>query len=77
MIKSQKASAVIVVIALLFVAPLAGLNIGKAAYGQEETKGDSWNIINTALGDVPIKLVQNITGLVNVIQYLDTRRARI
>ena len=30
---------------------------------------------NTALGDTPLTLVQSIQGLVNVIAYLDARRA--
>jgi hypothetical protein len=32
---------------------------------------------NTALRGAPINLVQKVAGLVNVIQYLDSRRARI
>ena len=32
---------------------------------------------NTALHGVPADLIQGISGLVNVIQYLDTRRAKI
>jgi hypothetical protein len=32
---------------------------------------------NLALRDAPINLIQNITGLIDVIQYLDSRRARI
>ena len=32
---------------------------------------------NTALRGVPAELIQGISGLVNVIQYLDTRRAKI
>ena len=32
---------------------------------------------NTALGDAPINLIQTVSGLVNVVQYLDSRRARI
>jgi hypothetical protein len=32
---------------------------------------------NTALHGVPAELIQGISGLVNVIQYLDTRRAKI
>jgi hypothetical protein len=32
---------------------------------------------NTALRGVPAELIQSIFGLVNVIQYLDTRRAKI
>jgi uncharacterized protein (DUF2384 family) len=32
---------------------------------------------NTALSGVPIELIQSITGLMNVIQYLDARRSVI
>jgi hypothetical protein len=32
---------------------------------------------NTALRGVPVELIQSVPGLVNVIQYLDTRRAKI
>jgi Antitoxin Xre/MbcA/ParS C-terminal toxin-binding domain/Antitoxin Xre-like helix-turn-helix domain len=32
---------------------------------------------NTALHGVPAELIQGISGLVNVIQYLDSRRAKI
>ena len=35
------------------------------------------NSQNSALGDAPIKLIQQVAGLVDVIQYLDARRARI
>lgn len=35
------------------------------------------NSPNTALRGTPIDLIQSIGGLVNVVQYLDTRRARI
>lgn len=30
---------------------------------------------NTALGEKPVNLIQKVTGLFNVIQYLDSRRA--
>jgi uncharacterized protein (DUF2384 family) len=32
---------------------------------------------NTALGDAPLALVQSVTGLVNVVAYLDASRARL
>jgi hypothetical protein len=32
---------------------------------------------NTALRGVPVELIQSVPGLVNVIQYLDARRAKI
>jgi hypothetical protein len=35
------------------------------------------NSQNSALGDAPINLIQHVNGLVDVIQYLDARRAQI
>jgi Protein of unknown function (DUF2384) len=44
----------------------------------DEQVAKSWiNNQNAVLRDAPINVIQNVTGLVNVIQYLDTRRARI
>ena len=44
----------------------------------DEAVAKSWlNNRNLALREPPINLIQNISGLVNVIQYLDARRARI
>lgn len=49
-----------------------------AIVGGDEAVAKSWlNNQNSALREAPINLIQNIGGLVNVIQYLDTRRARI
>jgi uncharacterized protein (DUF2384 family) len=44
----------------------------------DENVARAWlNNPNVPLGDKPISLIQNVSGLVNVIQYLDARRARI
>jgi hypothetical protein len=49
-----------------------------AIVGGDEAVAKAWfNSSNIALGDKPINLIQNISGLMNVIQYLDSRRARI
>ncbi len=49
-----------------------------AIVGGDETVAKAWLVnANTALPDTPIKLIQTVGGLVNVVQYLDSRRARI
>jgi antitoxin Xre/MbcA/ParS-like protein len=49
-----------------------------AIVGGDEKVARSWFANeNSALGDTPINLVQKVSGLVHVIQYLDSRRARI
>jgi hypothetical protein len=49
-----------------------------AITGGDEKAARVWlNSRNTALRGAPIDLIQNVGGLVNVVQYLDTRRARI
>jgi uncharacterized protein (DUF2384 family) len=49
-----------------------------AIVGGDETVAKAWLAnVNTALGDAPINLIQSVSGLVNVVQYLDSRRARI
>jgi hypothetical protein len=49
-----------------------------AITGGDEEVARTWlNSQNTALRGVPIDLIQNVGGLVNVVQYLDSRRARI
>jgi hypothetical protein len=45
--------------------------------GDEKVAKNWINNQNAVLRDAPINVIQNVTGLVNVIQYLDTRRARI
>ena len=49
-----------------------------AIVGGDERVAKAWLVnANTALGDAPINLIQSVSGLVNVVQYLDSRRARI
>jgi uncharacterized protein (DUF2384 family) len=49
-----------------------------AIVGGDENVARAWLAnANTALGDAPINLIQSVSGLVNVVQYLDSRRARI
>ena len=49
-----------------------------AIVGGDDKVARSWfGNANSALGDTPINLVQKVSGLVHVIQYLDSRRARI
>jgi Antitoxin Xre/MbcA/ParS C-terminal toxin-binding domain/Antitoxin Xre-like helix-turn-helix domain len=49
-----------------------------AIVGGDEKVARAWlNNQNSALRDAPINLIQKVGGLVNVVQYLDTRRARI
>lgn len=44
----------------------------------DENVARAWlNNPNVPLGDKPINLIQNVSGLVNVIDYLDARRARV
>ena len=49
-----------------------------AIVGGDEAVAKAWLLnANTALGDAPINLIQSVSGLVNVVQYLDSRRSRI
>ena len=43
--------------------------------GDEKVARDWLVNPNLALHDTPLRLIQSVTGLVNVIQYLDARRA--
>jgi DNA-directed RNA polymerase specialized sigma54-like protein len=62
-------------LSVLFVRMFRSLD---AISNGDEQVAQSWlNNQNTALRDQPINLIQNVSGLVNVVQYLDTRRARI
>jgi hypothetical protein len=45
--------------------------------GDEEVAKSWINNQHAVWRDAPINIIQNVTGLVNVIQYLDARRARI
>jgi uncharacterized protein (DUF2384 family) len=47
-----------------------------ALIGGDEAAARTWMMsTNAVLGGAPIKLIQSVSGLMNVIQYLDTRRA--
>ncbi|MGA9006220.1 MAG: antitoxin Xre/MbcA/ParS toxin-binding domain-containing protein [Xanthobacteraceae bacterium] len=49
-----------------------------AIVGGDEKVAQSWfTNQNSALGDTPINLVRKVSGLIHVIQYLDSRRARV
>jgi hypothetical protein len=49
-----------------------------AIVGGDEKVAQSWfSNENSALGDTPINLIRKVSGLIHVIQYLDSRRARI
>lgn len=60
-------------LALLFVRLFRSLD---AVVGGDETVARAWlRTDNAALGAVPLKRVETIAGLVDVIAYLDARRA--
>jgi uncharacterized protein (DUF2384 family) len=62
-------------LSVLFVRLFRSLD---AIVGGDEQIARQWlNNPNTTLRDAPINLIQSVGGLVNVVQYLDTRRARI
>jgi hypothetical protein len=47
-----------------------------AIAGGDDTVAAGWlGNANSGLGGAPLDLIQSVTGLVNVIQYLDARRA--
>jgi hypothetical protein len=47
-----------------------------ALIGGDDIAARAWlSNTNTALGAAPVELVQSVSGLMNVIQYLDARRA--
>jgi transcriptional regulator with XRE-family HTH domain len=47
-----------------------------ALIGGDDIAASAWlSNANTALGAAPIELIQSVSGLMNVIQYLDARRA--
>jgi Protein of unknown function (DUF2384) len=49
-----------------------------AIVGGDQKVARSWlNNKNIVWRDAPINVIQTVTGLVDVINYLDTRRARI
>jgi transcriptional regulator with XRE-family HTH domain len=47
-----------------------------ALIGGDDVAARAWlSSTNTVLGGAPIELIQSVSGLMNVIQYLDARRA--
>lgn len=62
-------------LALLFVRLFRSLD---AMVGGDETVARAWlRNENTALGGAPLALIQTVSGLVNVLAYLDARRALV
>jgi hypothetical protein len=62
-------------LAVLFVRFYRSLD---AIVGGDDAVAGAWlKNENTALGSRPVSLIQTVSGLVNVIQYLDARRAII
>jgi Protein of unknown function (DUF2384) len=60
-------------LALLFVRLARSLD---AIVGGDDAVAGAWlRNPNTALHDAPLKLIQTVPGLMNVLQYLDARRA--
>lgn len=62
-------------LAVLFVRLFRALD---AMVGGEESVARAWmRNPHTAFGEPPIKRIQSVTGLVDVVAYLDARRARV
>lgn len=62
-------------IAVLFVRVFRSLD---AIVGGDDNAARGWlQSENVALGGVPLQMIQSLTGLVNVVGYLDARRALI
>ena len=62
-------------LAVLFIRVFRGLD---AIVGGDEKATKSWvKSNNTALNGVPIQLMQTVEGLTRVVQYIDSRRARV
>ena len=62
-------------LAVLFVRLFRSLD---AVTGGDEAVARAWmGNMNTALGSTPVERIGTITGLVDVIAYLDARRARV
>jgi uncharacterized protein (DUF2384 family) len=62
-------------LAVLFVRLFRALD---AMMGGDEPAARAWlRNENLALGGVPLTLVQSVTGLVDVVNYLDSRRALV
>lgn len=62
-------------LAVLFIRLFRALD---AMLGGDEPAARAWlRAENLALGGVPLTLVQSVTGLVDVVHYLDSRRALV
>jgi hypothetical protein len=62
-------------LAILFIRMYRSLD---AIVGGDDAVAAAWlKNINTALGATPLEMVQTVSGLSDVISYLDSRRARI
>lgn len=62
-------------LAVLFIRVFRGLD---AMLGGDEPSARAWmRAENLALGGEPLTLVQSVTGLVDVVHYLDSRRALV
>jgi len=62
-------------LSVLFLRLFRGLD---AIVGGDAASARSWlRSHNTALNDVPFTLIQTVSGLMQAVQYVDARRARI
>ena len=62
-------------LAILFVRMYRSLD---AIVGGDDAVAAAWlKNINTALGAAPLEMIQTVSGLNDVISYLDSRRARV
>lgn len=62
-------------LALLFLRLFRSLD---ALSGGDEQTSRAWlRNENVALGGVPVALIESLSGLINVVGYLDARRARV
>jgi hypothetical protein len=62
-------------LALMFVRLFRSLD---AIVGGDDAAARGWMVSdNAALGGAPVELIQSLTGLVNVVGYLDARRALV
>jgi hypothetical protein len=62
-------------LAVLFIRLFRGLD---AMVGGDEAAARAWlRAPNLVLGEVPLTRIQSVTGLVDVVTYLDSRRAHV
>lgn len=62
-------------LAVLFIRLFRGLD---AMVGGDEASARAWlRAPNLVLGEVPLTRIQSVTGLVDVVSYLDSRRAHV